>query len=162
MNPRGKSPLCGICLDTRLVSKQTQIKKLPLLVPMQWSNRTLASLRAFWVPLALGSSVTSQESDLVLNVQRLQQLGEKFLSPEGALPVAGYDDSWQVEGGVPAHRVSETFGLGHRTKSSKSGRSFFGRKFNFFEVFPLIRDIFFIFGWNSKYSVSNICMGSGF
>ena len=97
-----------------------------------------------------------------MNVQRLQQLGEKFLSPEGALPVAGYDDSWQVEGGVPAHRVSETFGLGHRTKSSKSGRSFFGRKFNFFEVFPLIRDIFFIFGWNSKYSVSNICMGSGF
>ena len=84
----------------------------------------------------------SQKSKLVLNVQRLQQLGEKFLSPEGALPVAGYDDSWQVEGGVPAHRVSETFGLGHRTKSSKSGRSFFGRKFNFFEVFPLIRDIF--------------------
>ena len=84
----------------------------------------------------------SQESDLVLNVQRLQKHGEKFLSPEGALPVAGYDDSWQVEGGVPAHRVSETFGLGHRTKSSKSGRSFFGRKFNFFEVFPLIRDIF--------------------
>ena len=86
----------------------------------------------------------SQESDLVLNVQRLQQLGEKFLSPEGALPVAGYDDSWQVEGGVPAHRVlvSETFGLGRRTKSSKNGRSFFGRKFNFLKAFPLCGTFF--------------------
>ena len=63
--------------------------------------------------------VTCLASGLVLNVQRLQKLGEKFLSPEGALPVAGYDDSWQVEGGVPAHRalVSETFGFGQRAKS---------------------------------------------
>ena len=81
--------------------------------------------------------VTCLARGLVLNVQRLQKLGEKFLSPEGALPVAGYDDSWQVEGGVPAHRVlvSDTFGFGRRTKSSKKWPIFFGRKLNFLEAF---------------------------
>ena len=86
----------------------------------------------------------SQESNLVLNVQRLQKLGEKFLSPEGALPVARYDDSWQVEGGVPAHRalVSETFGFGHKERSLQKMANVFWKKIQFFGGFPLMWDIF--------------------
>ena len=75
------------------------------------------------------------------------------------MPVAGYDDSWQVEGGVPAHRalVSETFGFGHRTKSSKDGQCFLEENSIFWRLSFNVGH-FFIFGWNSKYSVSNICM----
>ena len=64
---------------------------------------------------------------------------------------------------MPAHRalVSETFGFGHRTKSSKDGQCFLEENSIFWRLSFNVGH-FFIFGWNSKYSVSNICMGSGF
>ena len=61
---------------------------------------------------------------------------------------------------MPAHRalVSETFGFGHKERSLQKMANVFWKKIQFFGGFPLMWDIFFIFGWNSKYSVSNICM----